>query len=392
VVVLSCAALMGRTMAAIARVDSGFQSTRAVTLRVDPPWTRYGSTEAVAEFYRRAIDRLANLPGATGATSNASLPFGGLPDVTKPVAVEGRAAPLMAEERPFVNYQVVSPNYFEVMGVPLRSGRVFTEHDTQDTMPVSVVSERTAARFWPGQDPLGKRLRTTWRVTGTGANSDADVILTVVGVVGDVRFTGLATEPGLDLYTSHFQTFAGDTFLVVTTHGDPGALAGSVARAIRDVDSEQSIFDIRVMSDRMEATVWQQRTTAAVLGALGLLALLLAGIGVYGVLAYAVASRHREIGVRRALGAQDIHLIGNILRGGMAPLAAGALIGTLFTLAAMRRFDSLVYGVSAFDPWSLIAAPVVLAVVAVVACIVPARRALSVQPVDALRDGPVARA
>jgi putative ABC transport system permease protein len=385
VVVLAGAALMGRTMKAIAGVDAGFQATNAVTFRTDPPWTRYGTIESVAEFYRRALERLAALPGAVAVTSNASLPFGGLPDVTKTVVIEGQAAPVNASEQPFVNYQVVSPDYFDVMKVPLRAGRVFTEHDRINTMPVAVISERAAARFWPGADPIGKRMRMTWRVTGTGANSDAEVVLTVIGVVGDVRFDGLAREPGLDLYASHFQTFAGDTFLVVMTKGDPASLAGSVARAVQDVDPDQSIFDVQLMRSRMDATVWQQRTTAAVLGALGVLAVVLAAVGVYGVLAYAVASRAREIGVRRALGASDRAVILEVLRNGMTPVVIGGVVGMVITLVTVRTLGGLLYGVAPFDPVSLLASPAVLGTVALLACLIPARRALMVHPADALR-------
>jgi putative ABC transport system permease protein len=386
VVVLAAAALMGRTMSAVASVDPGFTARTALTFRVDPPWTRYGSTEAVSEFYRRAIERLSALPGALGAASNMTLPFGGLPDVTRTVIIEGQATAASLAEQPFVNFQVVSARYFDVMGIPLIAGRTFTEHDRLDTMPVAVVSARTASRFWREQDAVGKRIRTIWRTSGIGSAVEVPVSLTVIGVVGDVRSHTLAAAPALDLYTSQHQTFAGDTFLVVAMSPDAPSPEGSVAQAIRDVDPEQSIFDVKTMEQRMASTVWQQRTSAVVLAAIGGLSLVLAAVGVYGVLAYSVAQRRRELGLRRAVGANDVDVMGFVLRRGMTPVLLGAVAGMLAAVAAARAFEGLVFGVSPYDPISFVAATGVLIIVATCACWLPVLRALSVDPAEALRN------
>ena len=215
---------------------------------------------------------------------------------------------------------------------------------------------------------------------------DQDVLLTVIGVAGDVRSQSLAVKPALDVYASHHQTFAGDTFLVVTTAGDPQTLAGSVAAAIRDIDPEQSIFDVRVIDERMAQTVWQQRTAAAVIGGMGVLSLVLAALGVYGVLAYAVIERRREFGVRRAIGASNRDVLGLVIRKGLTPVAVGIGGGSVLALLAVRGLEGLVYGVSTFDPVSLGVAMGALLLAAAAACLVPVQRALRVDPAEALRD------
>lgn len=385
VVLLVGASLMTRTVVALARVDPGFSIDRLVTFRTDPPWTRYGGTEAIALFYRRAVERLQALPGVVAATTNQQLPLGGTPDTTRTVFVEGAATVAAADERPFVNFQVVSPNYFEVMRIPLRRGRFLSMTDRLGGPPVGVISERAASRLWPGQDPIGKRLRTMWRVDGTGTSTDVDVSLTIVGVVGDVRFDGIAAGAGMDLYVSVEQTFAGDTFFAIRTSGDPSSVARAVAGAIRDVDPEQSIFDVQLMDTRVSDSVWQPRTAGAVVAVLALLALALAAVGTYGVLAAAVAQREREIGVRMAIGASAADVVRFVIGRGMGPVAIGLVVGLPSSLALSRLLDPVLYGVSRSDQGTYIAVPIVLALVALVACLQPARRAARVDPVQALR-------
>jgi putative ABC transport system permease protein len=202
VVLLTGATLMVRTVIALTHVNPGFRSERLITFRTDPPWTRYGGTEPIASFYRRALARLHELPGVSAAAIDQHLPFGGIADTTRTVMVEGRSTAASAADRPFMNYQVISPNYFVVTGIPLISGRPLSVDDRIGAMPVCLINERAAKTFWPGQEPIGKRLTTMWRVDGTGTSTDVEVQLTVVGVVGDVRFDGLAAGPGMDLYTS----------------------------------------------------------------------------------------------------------------------------------------------------------------------------------------------
>jgi predicted permease len=385
VVLLAGATLMARTVLALIDVNPGFRAERLITFRTDPPWTRYGGTEPIALFYRRTLERIQALPGVSAAGINQQLPFGGIPDTTRTVIVEGRSTVVVANERPFMNYQVIGPNYFSVMGIPVISGRAFTSGDRLGTMPVCIISERAARAFWPGQDAVGKRLTTMWRVDGTGTSTDEEVQLTIVGVVGDVRFDGLAVNPGMDLYTSVEQTFAGDTFFAVRASGELGSLLSAMSGAIRDVDPDQSIFDIRVMDDRASDTVWQQRATGGVMIALAFLALVLAAVGTYGVLAYAVAQREREIGVRVALGARPSEIVSTVVKQGMWPVWFGLGAGMLIAAGGVRLLGGLLYRVSAQDPVALVGAPLMLMVVALVACLLPARRAAALDPVDAIR-------
>jgi putative ABC transport system permease protein len=384
VVLLTGATLMARTVIALTQVNPGFKAERLITFRTDPPWTRYGGTESIALFYRRGLERLQALPGVSAAAINQQLPFGGIPDTTRTVIVEGRSTTAAADERPFMNYQVISPNYFSVMGIPLIRGRAFTVDDRLRTVPVCVISERAAKAFWPGQEAVGKRLTTMWRVDGTGTSTDQEVQLTIVGVVGDVRFDGVATNPGMDLYTSVEQTFAGDTFFAVRASGDPASLMSAMSVAIRDVDPEQSIFDVRVMDDRAGDTVWQQRATGGIMTTLAVLALVLAAVGTYGVLAYSVVQREREIG-RVALGAKPGEIVATVVRQGMWPVWCGLTAGILIAIATVRLLGGLLYGVTATEPIALLGAPVALMLVALAACVLPARRAAALDPVDAIR-------
>jgi putative ABC transport system permease protein len=387
VTLLVGAGLLGRTVLKLLQVPPGFEPARVLTFRTDPPWTRYGSIEQVSEFYRRAGERLAQLPGVTAVATNQALPMGGLPDTTRTVEVEGASTAADAGERPFVNYQAIGPGYFTAAGIPLLAGRSFNDFDRVGTAPVTIVSERTASRLWPGQTPVGKRLSLTWRVNGTGNSVDQRVTLEVVGVVGDVRFNSLGEPPGMDLYVSERQTFAGDTFFVVRTTADPGALAASVGAAVRDVDSEQSIFDVMPWAERANATVWQQRVAATLLIALALIATAQAAVGVYGVLAFAVAERRREFGVRLALGATRTDVLRQVLRQGMIPVASGIALGVLAAVAAARAVSSLLFEMPAIDPLVFGGTVVLLAVIALVACVVPARRATQADPLESLRQG-----
>lgn len=385
VVLLTGATLLVKSMRAIDAVNPGFRAEGLMTFRVDPPSRPYGTVEPIALFYRRAVERLRALPGVTDVGHNETLPFGGRPDTTRTMTVEGRAVTPGDADHTFVNYQVVGPTYFSTMGIPLLRGRVFTADDRLGTAPVAVVSARTARRFWPDGDPVGQRVRTTQRTTGTGVGADAAVVVEIVGVVGDVHFRSLDEPPGFDLYVSAEQTFSGDAFFVLRTADDPAALASLVAAAVRDVDPNQSLFDIRAMPVRIAAASWQSRVSAMVLAALALIGLVLAAVGTYGVLAYAVALRQREIGVRAALGADGVAIRRMVLQQGLRPVAVGAAAGALGALAGGRGLGAVLHEVSPIDPWAIAGAPLVLAAVAAVACLLPAARAARVDPAVALR-------
>jgi putative ABC transport system permease protein len=385
VVLLTSATLLVKSMRALEAVNPGFLAGGLMTFRVDPPSRPYNAIEPIALFYRRAVERLRALPGVTDVGHNETLPFGGRPDTTRTMTVEGRGALPGDADQTFVNYQVVGPSYFAAMGIPVVRGRVFTADDRLGTVPVAVVSARTARRFWPEGDPVGERIRTTQRTSGTGASADVAVVFEIIGVVGDVHFRGLDEPPGFDLYASAEQTFSGDAFFVLRTASDPASLAPLLAAAVQEVDPNQSIFDVRLMSARIAAASWQARTSALVLAALALIGLVLAAVGTYGVLAYAVAQRRREIGVRAALGADARAIRGFVLRQGLRPVAVGVAVGGIVALVAGRALGALLHEISPIDPLALLGAPLALAAVAGVACLLPAARAARVDPAEALR-------
>ena len=385
VVLVAGAGLLARSLSALDAVDPGFQPQRLLTFRVDPPSRPYSTVEPIALFYRRASEALRALPGVTAVGHNDTLPFGGRPDTTRTMTVEGRDAAPGGADQAFVNTQIVSPAYFATMGVPLVRGRGFTADDRPGTVAVAVVGERTARRFWGDGDPIGQRVRTTQRMSGSGVAADTSVVYEVVGVVADVRTRALDAPPAFDLYVSAEQVFSGDTFFVVRTTGDAGALATAVGAAVRSVDPNQSLFDIRTMRDRLTTASWQARTSVTVLTALALVGLVVAAVGTYGVLAYAVALREREFGVRAALGADAAGLRRFVFREGLRPVAIGLAAGLLVTMGVGRSLRAVLFEVAPADPGVLAAAVLALGVAAVVACLAPAWRASRTDPAVALR-------
>jgi putative ABC transport system permease protein len=271
------------------------------------------------------------------------------------------------------------------MSIPIMQGRGFTPDDRLGTVPVAVVSDRTARRFWPDGNVIGQRVRTTQRTSGSGVSVDAAVVYQIVGVVGDVHFRSLDEPPGFDLYVSAEQTFSGDAFFVLRTSGDPASLTPLLGAAVRDIDPNQSIFDVRPMAARMAAASWQARASALVLTVMAAIGLVLAAVGTYGVLAYAIALRRREIGVRAALGADAAAIRRMVLGQGLQPVAAGVAVGAVVTLAGSRAFGAVLHEVSPIDPVALLGAPLVLATVAAGACLLPAARAARADPAVALR-------
>jgi putative ABC transport system permease protein len=353
--------------------DVGFEAGGVSTFRTDPPFTRYATIPQISTFYRQAIDRLKERPGVVDAASNQRIPFAAL-DVASPrVAIEGRSA-TDAAAQPFVNFQVISPGYFDVMRVPLVSGRTFTEFDTTDTPLVTIVSERAARRFWGDEDPIGKRISLAWNQDGTARAGGAPIMLSVVGVVGNVRADGLQQEPGLDVYAPYTQTFAGDSFFVVRTSLDPDAIAAEIPRVIAAVDPEQSHFGVMSMADRVAASMWQQQVAGSVLAVFAAVAFMLAVIGVHAVTSYSVAMARAELGIRLTLGAERGALIRSTVGRALLPVAIGLAAGTLAGLGgAAAVAQHLPVGVLATGA-AAVAPPMFLLVVAALAAAWPTTR------------------
>jgi putative ABC transport system permease protein len=281
---------------------------------------------------------------------------------------------------PFALYRVVSPDYFNAMGITLQRGRFFDAHDTPDATPAVLVNRRLAEQYWPGQDPIGKRLKV-------GPLDSQNSWLTVVGVVGDVRQSGL-TEQKFEFYVPYAQerrSFMAPRDLVVRTRGDASAVAAAVRQAVWTVDKDQPVSNVRTLDQVFAPAISRERFQALLLGLFAALALLLACVGLYGVISYAVVQRTHEIGVRVALGARPADVLRLVIRQGMTLTFVGLVIGIGVGSVVTRVLTDMLYGVSARDPLTFVGVPVLLLLVAFLACYIPARRATRIDPLVALR-------
>jgi putative ABC transport system permease protein len=384
------AGLMIKSFLNLSQTPLGFDPSSLLTMKMDPPWSKYNHVGQTAPFYKRVIEEVERLPGVESAAFNDSLPLAGqdVREGANKLSIQIEGQPADAQQRnPYVNAQIVSPGYFRAMRISAVAGRLFDERDGQQTALMAVVSRRVAETFWPGQDPVGKRLKLTGRNQNYRLDSkEPDPWLNIAGVVADVRQRGVMGEPGLDVYLCDQQLFSPESYLAVRARVDPLTLTQQVKQAIWKADPEQSVFDIQAMEQRVENTIWQQRLSGLVLSLFAGVGLLLAGVGIYGVMSYTVSQRTREIGVRMALGAQAADAVRMVLSEAMKLALIGGAIGLAAALILARVMASLLYGVSASDPLTFIAVLILLAAVALVACYLPARRAARVDPVIALRS------
>src|SRR6202035_2742603 len=381
VVLLMGASLMIRTFWSLSRVDPGFRSARVLTLGVSPARVKYARPEALVRLYDEILAGVRRLPGVRSAGAVRALPLAtSMGDWG--LKVEGYQPPPGESVRG--DWQVVTPGYFESLGIPLQKGRTFTAADRRDARPVIVVSEAMARKFWPGQDPLGRRIM----VSGSGPSGWS----TVVGVVGDVRHDGLTADVKQTWYLPRTQFDLSTGFpisgmtLVVKTAGDPAGIAPGVRAALRAADPQLPFSDVRTLEDVVAGALAKQRFTLFFLVLCSALALTLAAVGVYAVVRFRVSVRTREIGLRMALGARAGQVVGGMVSQGMGPVLAGLAIGAGAALGLTRFLGSLLYGVGAQDPLTLLVAAVTLGLVALGATYLPARRAARVDPLIALRE------
>jgi putative ABC transport system permease protein len=373
---LCCAGLMIKSFLVLQQVDPGFNARNVLTMQISLPKSKYTEDPQIASFYQQALERTATLPGVQAAGIVNHLPLSG---ETTNVAftIEGRA-PVSAAEELYAGYRSVSPDYFNVMGVPLKKGRGFTERDTAQALGAVVINETMAKRYWPNEDPIDKHLKQ-------GDLQSKAPWLTVVGVVGDVRHSAINLEPRPEMYQPFPQEPLRAMWLTVRTASDPKSLAPAVRSAILSVDKDQPVSNIRTMEELISDANFGRRTITVLLIVFAVLALILATMGIYGVLSYSVAQRKKEIGIRMALGAQGSDVLRMILKQGLKVVLLGVVIGVGLTLIATRFMSSLLYGVSGSDPVTLIGVSLFLGVVGVIACLIPARRATKLDPMHMLR-------
>jgi putative ABC transport system permease protein len=355
------------------RVDPGFRPDALLAAQIYLPQTKYPDGPSRLRFFTEALERIRALPGVQSAGAASALPMHPVGiDFALPFSIEGRNPPASGEE-PRADIRAVTDRYFETMKISLVRGRTLDERDRADSPQVLVINESLAGRYFPGEDPTGRVI--------VNPHGKAEI----VGVVADVHHYGLDAEPRPELYTPLPQSvFNGMTFVVRTTI-DPGSFASDLRRAIREVDSDQAIHDLSTMEQALSRWVFLPRMSLTLLGGFALSALALAALGIYGVIAYSVSQRSMEMGLRMALGASALELIGLVVRGSLRFVLPGIAAGLLLSVALARLLAGQLFGVSSFDPLVYGAVALVLATTALAASLLPARRAARVDPILALR-------
>ena len=382
-VLLAGAALLGRTLWGLMRVDTGFATEQALTFEVAVPTATYAEGDQIP-FYEQLYERVRALPGVTGVGAINILPLSANYD-SRGVQIERYPRPV--GQSPSIQARSVNPEYFRAMGIPVIRGRAFTAEDREGRPRVVIISQSMAERYWPGEDPIGQRVTYNsgipmdqqQPVGGPGSRE-------VIGIVGDVRHLDLAEETVPMFYTPQAQQPSYHTMaLVVRTNADPGALTSSIRAELTAMDRGVPMYRVRALDAVVALTVAAPRLRAWLVGLFALVALALAAVGVYGVVSYLVGQRTPEIGIRLALGAGRQDVVRSLLAEGLRPVVLGLAAGAALTLAGGRLVSGLLFSIDASDAPTLIAMAAVLGVVAVCATIVPARRALRIDPVVALR-------
>ena len=381
VVLLVGAGLMLRSLWALQRVQLGFDPSNVLTMRLSAPQGTYETPEQVVQFYERLLDRIRQLPGVRVAGAVRSLPLGStIGDFG--LRIEGYVPPPGTNAKG--DWQIVTDGYLEAMGERLIRGRSIAPTDTATAQLVALINEELARRYWPGQDPIGRRFKL-------GGSQSQRPWITVVGIVADVRHNGITQVVKEKFYVPHRQWHlsVGNAIrsmtLVIKADQDPAALTGTVRQQVRAIDSNMPLAEVRTMAEVVDATLSTPRFTGVLLGTFAALALILSAIGIYGVLSYIVSRRTREIGIRVAIGAQRAEVIRLVLRNGLTLSLLGVVTGVATAAWASRLMRGLLHDVRPSDPLTFIAVGVLLSTVAAVASFVPAWRAARVDPVAVLK-------
>jgi putative ABC transport system permease protein len=379
-IVVIGAVLLLRSFLSIEHVPLGFEPQGVLTFRVIPRGDRYSQLSQRAAFYQRVLERIEAVPGVKSAAAVSFIPLT-LARGRKGFTIEGRA-PSAPGQIPMAGYNLVTPGYFGTMRVALLQGRDFSWSDSPQTQPVVTINQAMAKAYWPNEDPLGKRIRQ-------GGPDDAEFPwLTITGVVADLREFDPMTEPAPTIYFPIAQ-FADTRGIlrdwVVHTDNDPKAIAANVRAAVWDVDKDLPVTRIRTMEEVRSTAVTSPRLNLVLFGFFAALALILASVGIYGVTAYTVSQRTREIGIRLALGASRMDVVRIVVRQGVRLSTIGVLFGLLGAFALTRLMTSMIYGVRSSDPLTFFVVAFLLMSVALAACYIPARRAMRMDPLVALR-------
>jgi len=375
VVLLVSAGLLTRSLIAVARVKPGFDPEHVLTMQFRLPASRYDSEEKIADMFTRTIAEVRTVPGVEHAALVRATPLNGNGE-TFPYQVEGTGE-VDPAKLPTAHLNVVSGDYFETLRIPRLAGRDFTADDRKGSMPVAIVNQQLANKIAPHGSAIGKGIRVS--------PGDQTPWATIVGVVGNAKHFQLEEQQLDQMYVSYAQRPLIFTELVVRASGDPMSVANAVRSAIWRVDRDQPVWRVRPVTQSIEGALGARKFTMRLLASFAVLAVILATIGVYGVMSYAVARRTQEMGIRMALGARATQVVSMVLRQGMRTIALALVIGLVISIGATRVLETQLFGVERLDPVTFTVVPLALAIVALLACYLPARRASRVDPVAALR-------
>src|SRR6266498_1886537 len=376
---LVCSGLLLNSFLRLQRVDPGFDTHNVLTFRIELPANRYSQQTQVAPFYQQLISRLEAAPGVKSVSAISHLPLSSHRGTTG-FSIEGIATPPDNPVPYLTDFRAVTPGYFKTMGMQLIKGREFTPRDELRSTQVAIINEALARRYFPNQDPLGKRV-----MPGVGIDERGWLMREIVGVVRDSKHVSLREEPPPNIYLPHGQFPRQGMTLVVRAANGPNMLIGVVQKEAHALDSELPVFEIRTLDQYLASSVAEPKFSALLLGLFAGLALILSCIGLYGVMSYVVAQRTRELGIRMALGAQTRDVLKLVIRQGIGLTLLGAAIGVAVAVALTRMMKSWLFGVSPTDPLTFAVAALLLTIVALLSCWIPARRAAKVDPITALR-------
>jgi len=376
-VLLIGSTLMIKSFIRMQAVDPGFQTQNLLTMRITIPETKYPEDAQIVGFFRQALERLRTLPDVRSVGAVSALPFGGNLGARTSFFIEGQPAPPPGQEFS-TDVRATDENFFQTMGIPLVSGRTFNEQEAREDRRVFVINETLARQFFPGESPLGKYLRVEMENNPEPRQ--------IIGVVADAKYKSLEGASFPMVYVAHPHLAYSEMTLVMRTNGDPLNLAAAARREIQTIDKDQPVAEVRTMQSWMDELTARSRFGTLLLTIFAALALVLAGIGIYGVMSYSVTQRTHELGIRIALGAKTRDVLKLVLGRGLALTLTGIVLGLVASLALTRFLSSLLFGVSATDPATFGGLALLLITVALVACYLPTRRALKVDPMVALRN------
>jgi predicted permease len=376
IILLIGAALLIESLARLRQVDPGFKPANLLTMQVALAQGRYDTTQQSSAFFAELVRRVEAVPGVRSAAVTMTLPMTGYAGT--PIHLVGQV-PLKLNERPIAILQSITPGYFRTLEIPIRRGRDFAAQDTLSTPLVAIINESLARRFWPaypkGEDPVGRSILA-------GANPQP---LQIIGIVADVRQASLAEDREPGLFRARSQSPPYTAMLAVRTQGDPLHYVKAIRNQVAGIDPDQAVAEVKTMDDVVDASEGQRHSVMILLGLFAGLALLLAVVGIYGIVAHSVVRRTKELGIRQALGAQRSDILGLVLRHGMGLTLAGVAAGIGGAVALTRVMRGLLFQVSATDPWTYAGITLLLLLAALAACYIPAQRATRMDPTAALR-------